>query len=357
MENDTQTFREQFLDAAKQEVKNNPKDEGAKLSVEKANALVEKEREDVHTPKPLKNITPSDAIREAQTSRDEQKKELHDQIRATVRGEELPTRQALPGAKSIFDITDTDKQRPSFKVKELQNVYHKIDPEVRDFIDKLESEKAQLPEKSYLNDVDKVLEPYMPELNRLGAKPVQLVARLLQYRNALSNDQTKYQALAELANDFKIDLSVFNNARQEQSSNLSPALQGKLAQVEHLFKAHNQQRIQAKAAEYAPAADKEVSELKQRAPHYERLKVDMANVMVQDAASGLNRFRDHTGKVNLPGIYEYLCWANKLEPYPAKQEDPKQVAPKPVAKPQKPQRQSNSSVRESLRAAFAEHRV
>ena len=107
--------------------------------------------------------------------------------------------------------------------KELRAKWTTLDQDTQGYVSKLLKEnldlKSESGRKSHLRDVDTVLQPYMPELQKLKVSPAVLVKRLLEYSDALAAPQYKYAAIARLAQDFNIDLGVFGPQQQQTQQN------------------------------------------------------------------------------------------------------------------------------------------
>lgn len=74
-------------------------------------------------------------------------------------------------------------------------------------------------------DLDAVLTPYLPQMQKINVTPAALVQRLLNYSDALAGPQ-KYQALQQLARDFGIDLSRYNTGNSQQTQQNQDQSQG-----------------------------------------------------------------------------------------------------------------------------------
>lgn len=105
--------------------------------------------------------------------------------------------------------------------KEIRAKWNDIPSEAQLYIAKSQKElndiKAEAGRKiaSY-RDMDAVLAPYIPQMQKIGVAPASVVQRLLQYSDALAGPQ-KYQALQQLAGDFNIDLGRFGGNQQTQT--------------------------------------------------------------------------------------------------------------------------------------------
>lgn len=293
------------------------------------------------------------------------------------------------------------KAAPFGLPKGIRAKWETTDPEIQDYLAKTVKEnhevKSNQGRKAYLNDVDQVLTPYMPQLQKLGASPAQLVQRLLQYSDALSNEQLKYQAVAKLANDFGIDLSLFGKKQADQNQ---PADQNagdyvepsQLEQKVDMLINHFSQMQTTHRTDNDKAANETVNQWSgfdpttneyKAKPFFPHVRQMMAQIIQAQTVPLVN------GKIDLDGVYEAACYAHpevreymleeqaRSEEAKKLEEQKKQAAAiakaknagtsiKPAAPTlrlpsQAPQKTNHNtgqqlSVRDSLRAAIAEAR-
>lgn len=137
-----------------------------------------------------------------------------------------PEQLELPlGDKKVEPKVEESKKEskaPFGLTKEIRAKWSTYDPETQGYFSKLLKDsldlKAEAGRNAYLRDVGTVLTPYLPELQKFGATPAQLVKRLLEYSDALGSQQYKYAAIAKLANDFGIDLTLFGKQDQDDKN-------------------------------------------------------------------------------------------------------------------------------------------
>lgn len=133
---------------------------------------------------------------------------------------ELPLDDKKQPEKKAEEVEKKEPKAPFGTPKELRAKWSTLDQDTQGYVSKLLKEnldlKSESGRKSYLRDVDAVLQPYVPAMQQHKISPAVLVKRLLEYSDALGSQQHKYAAIAQLANDFQIDLSVFSAQQQGQ---------------------------------------------------------------------------------------------------------------------------------------------
>lgn len=245
--------------------------------------------------------------------------------------------------KPDTDETDRDTKRPKgvagLLPKEVAAEYDNLPSATRDFITRQVKEnndlKADRGRKAYLNDVDKVLAPIMPEINELakqhpGVTPATVVNQLLAYSAALQNPQTQAAALLQLCRDFKVPLlDIVNQVSQQETDMdaLPPAVRDRLLRMEEALNGYaNQQYQQQQVQSFAQKqeTDKKATNTLSKwadetgAQHFEDKSVQ--NKMAELAYTNQAQYFDtNTNSLNLTKMYSHACTILDIdEPFRAK---------------------------------------
>lgn len=279
-------------------------------------------------PEPKKDETVGDAIAAAVKS--EAPKEAKPEVKAETKPEDQKTEPAEKTEKTETDDKGEEKVEAKAKKsapfgasKKLRASWDTMSEDAQEEVSKLLKDnldtKANAGRKSYLNEVDQVLAPYLPELQKLGATPAQLVDRLLKYSNALSTEQYKYQAIARLAQDFNIDLTMFGRAAQGQQGETQvddnpadPATAELSAKLDAIMQEFSQLRGNQRA-DNDKAAEKTVNDWSgfnpttneyTRKPYFPYVRQTMSQLI----ASNTVPLKD--GKIDLDAAYDAACYAH-----------------------------------------------
>lgn len=208
--------------------------------------------------------------------------------------------------------------------KELRAVWDDLPEIAQQRFAKLTKEsldrKAEEGRRAPFRDIEQVLSPLMPELQQVGVTPAQFVKRLVDYTYALASPKHQYQAIAQLAHDYNIDLSLFGGAtkasEKEQNDqgdlpvdNIPPELNQKLdtilnrfSQLETVQKTENEKAAANQINDWSgfnPATGEYTKK-----PFYPYVRQTMYSLI----ASGTVPLKD--GKIDLDGAYEAACYAH-----------------------------------------------
>jgi hypothetical protein len=212
--------------------------------------------------------------------------------------------------------------------KEIREKWDTYDETTRQEIARLTKEnldiKSNEGRRTHLRDVDTVLTPYMPEMQRLGVSPAQLVKRLLEYGDALASPQQKYFAIAKLAHDFGVDLTVFGKQQQQTDQDPNNSQQQQQQQVEYVVppEVENEllslrEKVTQVEGSQRTASDKYASDFLNtwagfdpntseytKKPYFPYVRQAMSQLLVSGAVPISN------GRVDLDTAYEVACYAN-----------------------------------------------
>lgn len=140
--------------------------------------------------------------------------------------------------------------------------------------------------------IEQAAAPYKEHLTRLGATPVQLVSELLPAAMALTlgSPEQKVQALLNACRNAGIDPATLASHAQPQADPHVAALQGQIGSMQQMLA---QQRAEAERQRmYAAQAEEQqllqqVEQFKARAPHFDAVRQQMAQLLNSGAASTL----------------------------------------------------------------------
>lgn len=172
--------------------------------------------------------------------KEEPKEEKSSEPKEPKKDEKEPSE---PKAKDTKEATEVkaeekkpDEKEPRKEVKApfgvpkgVREKFATLDQDTQEFIVKTAKELHELKSnegrKTYLKEVDQVLEPYQQALRNINVSPANLVKRLLEYTDALSNPQYQQAAMLNLAKDFNIDLIklVDDLADSQKTAEANPA--------------------------------------------------------------------------------------------------------------------------------------
>lgn len=307
----------------------------------RASIAEQKEKEADDGDKPLFRAEDSqDAISdkaEKESDKKAEKKEPDKKLEA----KELDTKQLKDKEPKQLelDLGDKDKKvddkqpkeakskAPFGLTKEIRAEWEQVPAKTQELVGKLLKEnnefRSDQGRNTYLRDVDAVLNPYKPEIQRLGVSPAQVVKRLLEYSDALASQQHKYAAIARLADAYGIDLTLFskdkdqsnNNQQQQQGQNepqyldVPPELDNKLNTIMSRFDSmeNTQKSVNDNAAKrYVndwAGLDPATGEFTKK-PYFPHVR----QAMQQLIANGTIPIED--GMVDLDAAYETACFLN-----------------------------------------------
>ena len=223
----------------------------------------------------------------------------------------------------------TQKAKVPFGIKkEIREKWDTYDETARQEIARLTKENLDFKSNEgrrspHSREVETVLTPYMPEMQRLGVTPGQVVKRLLEYGDALASPQQKYFAIAKLAHDFGVDLTVFSKQQQQQTEqnpdnpqqqqqveyvvppeieNELVSLREKIAQVEGSRRTADDKTASNYINQWA-GFDPNTSEYTKK-PYFPYVRQTMHNLIASGSVPISN------GAIDLDAIYEVACYAN-----------------------------------------------
>lgn len=207
--------------------------------------------------------------------------------------------------------------------KAIKDKFDKIDPEVQEYLSKTVKEnldnKANEGRRAPMREVEQALAPIMQEMQQAGVTPAQFVKRMVDYTYALAHPQAKYNAIAQLANDYQIDLSLFSKRNDDDPSKtvddnqpvdtIPPELNAKLdsiinrfSQLETTQKSDNEKAAVEQINGWA-GFDPSTKEFKAK-PYFPYVRQTMHSLI----ASGAVPLKD--GKIDLDGAYDAACYAH-----------------------------------------------
>ena len=232
--------------------------------------------------------------------------------------------------KGVTEKETKEKKVPFGIPKEIRANWQNFDENTQKYLAKVTKENLDLKSSegrkySHLRDIDAVLTPYTPEMQRIGVTPAQVVKRLLEYSDALASKQYKYAAVAKLAKDFDIDLTVFGNQRKDNQQQqqyeqqddqqqldqnyIPPELDNKLNMILDKFaQAETSQRStnDKAASDYVntwAGFNSATSEFEKK-PYFPYVRQQMYQLIASGSVPFIN------GQIDLDGAYEAACHVN-----------------------------------------------
>lgn len=235
---------------------------------------------------------------------------------------EVKETEAKVEDKEVKEVEAKPKPRAPFGLpKAIRDKFESIDPEVQEFLSKTLKEnldqKANEGRRGPMKEVEQALSPLMGELQNAGVTPAQYVKRMVEYTYALGHPQAKYNAIAQLARDYQIDLSLFANAKTDDKTEnkeqvhdaIPPELNAKLDNIINEFtqlkttqKSGNEKAALDTINSWA-GFDPMTNEFKAK-PFFPHVRQTMHSLI----SSGAVPLKD--GKIDLDGAYDAACYAH-----------------------------------------------
>lgn len=252
----------------------------------------------------------------------EEPKEVKESVVEPVKKEE-PKVDDIKVDDKVEPVGDVKKSKAPFGLpKNVRSKFDSADPEIQEYLGKLVKEtmdiKANEGRRAPMRDVEQVLAPLLPEMQQIGVSPAQFVKRLVDYTYALAHPQAKYNAIAQLAHDYQIDLTLFgaegvknkdDNKVEQTVDNIPPELTQKLdtiinrfSQLETTHKSDNE-KVALDTINTWAGYDPATKEFKSR-PFFPVVRQTMHSLI----ASGTVPLKD--GKIDLDGAYDAACFAH-----------------------------------------------
>ena len=179
--------------------------------------------------------------------------------------------------------------KPSSWKKDYEQDWEKLDPRVAEYINQRESDYAKgvstyKTEWEQAKPLLEAVNPYLPDIQRLGITPAQAVAKLAQAHRDMSsaNPMQKLQFFARMANDYQVPLQALLDPQfaQQWQQNQLQSQQPPQVPVEKLVEQKMSEYFSKQAVE-AFGSDKE------KYPHFEAVRSKMAQLLESGLANDL----------------------------------------------------------------------
>ena len=195
------------------------------------------------------------------------------------------------------------KARPSTWKKDYWEKFDALDPELQNYINQRETEyktgvSVYKNEAESARSINEALTPLLPDLQRNNIQPSQWIKNMGTAHQALvygSPDQ-KLQVFAKLAKDYGVDINNLQNNQYEQQQ-IDPNTQWLTQQVQGLSQTLNSFKEQQAQQEQAKFQT-EVQQFAANNPHYEAVRLQMAQLLETGMANDLQGAYDKAVRLN-----------------------------------------------------------
>lgn len=150
--------------------------------------------------------------------------------------------------------------------------------------------------KNFYDEMNQVINPYMPTINALGVKPAQAIQQLLNADHILRSGgpAQKQQYFRQLAKNYGVDLGGL----QTEAPNETQLLREQIANLEYQIRQNQQQTQNANLAPYI----NEIEAFKAQADRFDEVRPIMAHLIESGKASDLKSAYDMAIRTLAPPI-------------------------------------------------------
>ena len=199
-------------------------------------------------------------------------------------------------------VEPAQKSRPSTWKKDYWEKFDALDPDLQSYINQRETEfktgvSVYKEEADRAKDINEALTPFMADLQRNNIAPSQWIKNLGTAHQTLvyGNPAQKAQMFQQLARDYSIDLGQFGG--NYQAPEVDQNTQWLTQQVQGLSQSLNSFKDQqAQAEKYQ--IQQSINEFKEKHPHYEAVREQMAQLLEKEMATDLQSAYDKAIRFN-----------------------------------------------------------
>lgn len=213
--------------------------------------------------------------------------------------------KALDNDKVIENPVEeiAQKVRPSTWKKDYWEKFDALDPEIQGYINQRETEyktgvSVYRNEAESARSINDALTPILPDLQRNNIQPSEWIKNIGAAHQALvyGSPLQKNQVFAKLAQDYGVNLNDLQNTQYEQT-NVDPNTQWLTQQVQGLSQTLNSFKEQQAFQEQAKAQT-EIQQFAAINPHYEAVRIQMAQLLENGIATNLQSAYDKAVRLN-----------------------------------------------------------